>query len=307
LATINLITVCGPTASGKTRLGVELALFCSGEIVSVDSRQVYRHMDIGTGKDLDEYRTPAGVVPYHLINMVEPHQVYTLWQFQRDFYQVFREIRSRGRMPVAVGGTGLYLEAALRNYEIPNVPEDEALRQELMQQPRAVLEAQLKARSPELHARMDLSSKKRIVRALEVALYGRDHPVEWGQKDPPEIHPLVIGVCWEREELRRRIQERLDRRLEQGLVEEVEKLLEMGIDERRFGFFGMEYRHVTRFLRGEVPFEKMRKELLRDIGRLAKRQETYFRGMERRGTEIHWVEQASAAAAKKIVDAALGK
>lgn len=299
---VNLIVVCGANASGKTRLGVELALRCDGEILSVDSRQVYRHMDIGTGKDLDEYDTSSGSLSYHLIDIAEPDEVYTLWQYQRDFYRVFKEIHARGRMPVAVGGTGLYLEAVLKNYEIPDVPEDDGLRQELMQQPQERLEAKLEECSPELYARTDISSKKRIVRALEIAFYSKDHPVRWGQKEPPEISPLVIGVRWERSVLRQRIEERLDRRLEQGLVEEVRRLLDMGIKRRRFDQFGMEYSHVIRFLCGEVAYEQMREELLRDIGRLAKRQETYFKGMEKRGTPIHWVENASVDAAGEIVD-----
>ena len=303
---INLIAVCGANASGKTRLGVELALSYDGEILSVDSRQVYRHMDIGTGKDLDEYDTPSGSLPYHLIDITEPDEIYTLWQYQKDFYQAFREVHARGRMPVAIGGTGLYLEAVLKNYEIPDVPENDELRRKLMPQSQERLEAKLEERSPELYARTDTSSKKRIVRALEIAFYSEDHPVRWGQKDPPEIFPLVIGVCWERSVLRQRIEERLDRRLEQGLVAEVRRLLDMGIKRHRFDQFGMEYRHIVRFLCGEVSYGQMREELLRDIGRLAKRQETYFRGIERRGTPIHWVENASIEAAREIVEAEMG-
>lgn len=302
---INLIAVCGPNASGKTRLGVELALLHDGEILSVDSRQVYRGMDIGTGKDLEDYDTPSGKVPYHLIDIVEPDQTYTLWQYQADFYRAFREIGERGKMPVAVGGTGLYLEAVLKHYEIPDIPENPELRRELMQLSKEELETRLRERDSELHGRTDTTNKKRIVRALEVALYGREHPVHWGHDDPPEIRPLVIGVRWERQVLRRRIEVRLDARLEQGMVAEVRQLMDRGIEEQRLDQLGMEYRHVARFLSGKVGEGQMREDLLRDIGRLAKRQETYFRGMERRGTPVHWVDGGDAAAAVEIVEVAL--
>jgi tRNA dimethylallyltransferase len=299
---INLIAVCGPNASGKTRLGVALALHCGGEIISVDSRQVYRHLDIGTGKDLAEYDTPAGRLPHHLIDIVDPGEDYSLWEYQRDFYRVFEEINTRGRMPVAVGGTGLYLEAALKHYEIPNVPADEELRRELMLESVDSLKARLRTSDPDLYARTDISSKKRVVRALEVAEYSATHPVHWGQENPPEIRPLVIGVRWQREVLLRRIEERLDQRLAAGLVAEVGELLDMGVTREQLDRLGMEYRHVPRLLSGEATHEQMREDLLRDIGRLARRQETYFRGMERRGTPIHLVEEASVAAAREIVD-----
>ena len=300
---INLIAVVGPNAAGKTRLGVALALSCDGEIISVDSRQVYRHLDIGTGKDLEEYDTPAGRVPHHLVDIADPRETYSLWQYQRDFYRVFGEIHARGRMPDAVGGTGLYLEAVLRHYEIPNVPADAELRRELRRESVDSLKAQLRAGDPELYARTDTSSKRRLVRALEVAEYSGRHPVHWGQENPPEIRPLVIGVRWQRDVLLRRIEERLDQRLATGLVAEVRKLLDMGVTRKRLDRLGMEYRHVTRVLSGEATHEQMRADLLRDIGRLARRQETYFRGMERRGTPVHWVEEASVSAAQEIVDA----
>jgi len=302
---INLLAVCGPNASGKTRLGVDLALQYNGEILSVDSRQVYRRMDIGTGKDLEDYDTPSGRVPYHLIDIAEPDQNYTLWQYQADFYRAFREIIGRGKMPIAVGGTGLYLEAVLKHYEIPDIPENPELRRELMQLSKGELEARLRECDPELLGRTDVTNKKRIVRGLEVAHYGREHPVRWGHENPPEIRPLVLGVRWERSELRRRIEVRLDARLEQGMVAEVRELMDRGIGAKRLDQLGMEYRHVGRFLRGKVEEGQMREELLRDIGRLAKRQETYFRGMERRGTPIHWVDGGGAGAAVEIVEVAL--
>jgi tRNA dimethylallyltransferase len=304
---INLIAVCGANASGKTRLGVELALRYGGEILSVDSRQVYRYMDIGTGKDLGEYDTPQGRVAHHLMDVAEPDQIYNLWQYQGDFYRVFRDIGERGNMPVAVGGTGLYLEAVLHHYEIPDIPENADLRRELNGLEKGELEARLKECDPELYEKTDRSNKKRIVRALEVAIYGRDNLIRWGHPDPPEIRPLVIGVRWERAELRRRIEVRLDQRLKRGMVEEVRALMDRGIGRERLGQLGMEYRHLSRFLSGEMTYGLMREELLRDIGRLAKRQETYFRGMERRGTRIHWVEGGDVKKAVAIVDSILKK
>jgi tRNA dimethylallyltransferase len=263
-----------------------------GEIISMDSRQVYRGMDIGTGKDREEYRTPEGTVPSHLVDIVDPSHVYTLWEFQRDFYRTFRDIRSRGAMPVAVGGTGLYVEAVLKHYRLPNVPENPAVRRELMERPKERLESRLKELDPELWARTDRSSKKRLVRGLEVALYAQEHVVRWGQEDPPELTSYVVGVRWDRAELRKRIRRRLDNRFEAGLIEEVRRLLNSGIDRGRFDLFGLEYKHVARFLDGEVSLEQMRRELLTAIGRFAKRQETYFRGMARRGIAVHWVQGA---------------
>ena len=289
---VNLIVICGANASGKTRLGVEVARRVKGEIISMDSRQVYRGMDIGTGKDREEYRTPEGTVPSRLIDIVDPAHVYTLWEFQRDFYRAFRDIRSRGAMPVAVGGTGLYVEAVLKHYRLPNVPENPALRRELAAQPKETLESRLKRLDPDLYARTDRSSTKRLVRGLEVALYGRDHTIRWGHENPPELRPYVVGVRWDRAALRERIRRRLDSRFEAGLVDEVRRLLAGGIDRGRFDLFGLEYKYVARFLDGEVLWEQMRGELLTAIGRFAKRQETYLRGMARRGIPIHWVEGA---------------
>lgn len=289
---VNLIVICGTNASGKTRLGVEVARRVRGEIISMDSRQVYRGMDIGTGKDREEYHAPEGWIPCHLIDIVDPSHVYTLWEFQRDFYRVFRQIRSRGAMPVAVGGTGLYIEAVLKHYRLPNVPENPALREELMGRPYDELETRLRELDPELYARTDRGSKKRLVRGLEVVLYGQEHPIQWGHENPPSLVPYVVGVRWDRTELRERIRRRLDRRFEAGLVEEVRRLLDSGIGRKRFDLFGLEYKYVARFLDGEVSFEQMREELLTAIGRFAKRQQTYFRGMARRGVPVHWVEGA---------------
>jgi tRNA dimethylallyltransferase len=303
MSSITLIAVCGPTASGKTALAVELALHVGGEIISVDSRQVYRGMDIGTGKDLAEYRTGGGTVPCHLIDIVDPEHIYTLWHFQRDFYRVYGEIRSRGRLPVASGGSGLYLEAVLRHYRIPNVSENRALREELMKESKEALVARLEQLGPGLVDRTDLSSKKRVVRAIEIALSGAVLPEsEQSSLDEPRIIPLVIGVRWERAILRQRIRQRLIRRLEQGMVEEVRGLMQKGISPERLDLFGLEYRHVHRYLGGRTGYDAMVEALYVDICRFAKRQETYFRGMECRGTPITWIDGPDIEKARRFVD-----
>jgi tRNA dimethylallyltransferase len=286
----NIVVVCGPNASGKTRIGVALALALDGEVVSADSRQVYRGMDIGTGKDMAEYRGRDGGVRYHLIDIADPNEVYTLFHYQRDCFAAIRDVWSRGRLPVMVGGTGLYVEAVLKGYRIPNVPENAALRKALMGEAKEALDARLKSAAPQLYARTDRSSKKRIVRALEVAAYEGDVPR--GVPDAPVLRPLTLGVRWPRDELYRRIDRRLELRLEQGLVEEVRRLLASGIDRERFSLFGLEYRHVARFLDGEVSLAEATDDLRADIRRFAKRQMTYFRGMPKRGTTIHWIDEA---------------
>jgi tRNA dimethylallyltransferase len=297
----NILVVCGPNASGKTQLGVKLALCIGGEIISADSRQVYRGMDIGTGKDLEEYSTEHGRVPYHLIDTVEPSQVYTLYHYQRDCYAAIRAIWARKKNPVIVGGTGLYIEAVLKYYEIADVPEDPDLRKAFMAEPKAKLLTRLKMMDPELYSRTDLSSKKRIVRALELARYARIRPVNKKRENPPQMSPLVMGVQWPRQELIERINKRLHQRLKQGMVEEVRQLLLSGISRERFSLFGMEYKHIARFIDGEVGYEQMVQQLQTDIHRLAKRQMTWFRGMERRGIPIEWIDRADSEEAMAVV------
>ena len=287
---INLVVVCGTTASAKTTLGVRIARELGGEIISVDSRQVYRGMDLGTGKDLGEYQGEWGSVAYHLIDIVDPSTVYTLHQYQHDFYSAFADIGARGKMPVAVGGTGLYLEAAIKGYHIPQTPENEALRDELMLVDKNELIARLERIDPDRLSKTDISSKKRIVRSLEVALSAV--PNASTHQPHPEIQPLVFCVRWERSLLRERIRERLKQRLEAGMVDEVKRLVDQGISRKRLAMLGLEYRHVARFLSSEVSFETMVEELGTAIGQFAKRQETWFRGMERRGTPVHWIDNA---------------
>lgn len=302
----NIIAVCGPTASGKTTLAVAIARAVDGEILSVDSRQVYRGMDIGTGKDREEYRTGGPAVPCHLIDIADPTELFTLWQYQKAFYAAFEGIRTRGTVPIAAGGTGLYLEAVLKNYEVPNVPEDAAFRRHMMQLDGDALAALLRRESPDIAARTDFSSRKRIVRALEVARAQREGDVEWGHPEAPRLQPLVLGVRWPRPVLHERIAARLDSRLDAGMVDEVAALRGNGVPDERLDMFGMEYRHITRHLRGEATLGEMREHLFRDICRLAKRQETYFRGMERRGIPVHWIDGGDSARALSILKARWG-
>jgi tRNA dimethylallyltransferase len=298
----NCLVICGPTASGKTKLGVALAQRYGGEIISCDSRQVYRGMDIGTGKDRMEYRTGAGDIPCHLIDIVDPAEVYTVYRYQQDFYRVFTEIISRRRLPVVVGGTGLYLEAVLRGYRISAVPENPWLRSELMSRDKEWLEKELLRNDPRRYGVTDRSSKKRIVRSLEVALAESTSSGRVEETEPPHpvIDPLVMGVEWERSVLRQRIQARLDERFKQGMVDEILRLLDSGIPQARFDMFGLEYKHVARYIRGEIEFDAMKQELFRAICRFAKRQETWFRGMERRGVAIHWVREGKVEEAIEI-------
>lgn len=300
-STFNCLVVCGATATGKTALGVQLALDLGGEILSADSRQVYRGMDVGTGKDLHEYATPRGSVPYHLIDIVDPTEIYSVFDFQRDAYRLFGELSSRGCLPVLVGGTGLYIEAVLRKYEVPNVPADQAFRNTLMQRSLEDVVEELKRRSPERHGMTVLDCKRRVVRALEVVRHTeRFGPPSVNETDF-EFHPLVLLVSWPREELRERVRHRLLERLEAGMLEEVQSLVEQEIPGWRYNLFGMEYKHVARHLRGEVSLDQMTDDLQRDIMYLARRQATYFRGMQKRGTELHTVERASLEQAREIV------
>ncbi len=278
----NLLVVLGPTASGKTRLGVRLAQHLSGEVISADSRQVYRGMDIGTGKDLDEY----GDIPVHLIDIVEPGYEFNVFEFQRRFLEAFAAIAERGRLPVLVGGTGMYLEAVLKGYRLTEVPENPALRADLAPLPPDILTERLKRAAPRLHNTTDLLDRNRLVRAIEIAEYEQQHPPE----PLPEIRPLVFGVHWGREVLRQRITARLRERLDQGLIGEVERLHAAGIPWETLEFYGLEYRYVSRHLRGELNRNDLFQKLNSAIHDFAKRQDTWFRRMERNGMVIHWLD-----------------
>jgi tRNA dimethylallyltransferase len=298
----NCVVVCGPTATGKTTLGVELALDMGGEILSADSRQVYRGMDIASGKDLVEYTTPRGTVPYHLIDVADPGEIYSLFDYQRDFYRAFGEVTSRGRVPVVVGGTGLYIEATLRKFPVPDVPPDEPFRAEMEVRDLADLVSELERLSPGIAGRTVLDCKRRVIRALEVARHTEQAGEPPVNRTDLEFRPIVLVVTCPREELRRRIRTRLLARLDEGMVEEVRAILESGISRERFDLFGMEQKHVARFLSGEVSRDTMIEDLVKDIGRLAKRQRTYFRGIRKRGMETHEVPHADLAIAREILE-----
>ena len=296
----NLIVILGATASGKTRLAARLAARIGAELISADSRQVYRGMDIGTGKDLSEYVVDGVRVPYHLIDVAEPGHLFSVFEFQQRFYDCFREISSRQRMPILVGGTGLYIESVLREYRMLPVPEDESLRGELASKSMEELAATLLHLNPALHNTTDLTGRERLVRAIEIAV----HTARQGTQDVierPDIVPLVVGIRWERAVLRERITKRLKERLGQGMIEEVQRLRDAGVSWERLDEMGLEYRYVSLYLRGELAYEEMFRTLNTRIHQFAKRQDTWFRGMERRGIPIHWIEGADEARLREIV------
>jgi len=280
---INLIVFLGPTASGKTGLGVAAAQLLGGEIVSADSRQVFRGMDLGTGKDLAEY----GAVPYHLIDVAEAGAEFSVFAFQRACFEALEEIWGRGRMPVLVGGTGLYLDAVLQGYRLVEVPESPSLRAELALLDTEALRQRLLRLRPEQHNRSDLEQRERLVRAIEVA---EGTAAAQGATAPlPELHPAVYGLSWPRETLRRRITERLHERVRQGMLEEVAALHEQGVAWAALEYYGLEYRFIARHLQGELNRNDMLQKLASAIHQFAKRQETWFRRMERQGVAIRWL------------------
>ena len=284
----DLVCVLGPTASGKTRYAVALAREMNRlagrqcvEIISADSRQVYRGMDIGTGKDLSEY----GEIPLHLTDIAEAGQKYNVFQYQHDFERVYEDIRSRGGIPLLCGGSGLYIEAVTCGYSLPDVPADAHLRAELEMEDMEALKARL-ASLRSLHNVTDFDSKKRLIRAIEIAVYERDHPASTTSFLPKST--FYIGTLVSREERNARIDARLDARLEEGLVEEIRGLLDRGIPAEDLIYYGLEYKFVTLYLTGSLSYEQMRERLAIAIHQFAKRQMTWFRGMERKGIRIRW-------------------
>ncbi len=283
----NLITVLGHTAAGKTSFAARLALLTGGEIISADSRQVYRGMDLGTGKDYEDYSVEGRTVPYHLIDIAEPGYEYNLYEFQEDFARAFRDISSRGKMPVLCGGTGLYLEAVLRDYKLTAVPVNEALRAKMEEMSMEELGSWL-ASLRKLHNTTDTLNRKRVIRAIEIEEYElRRGDVS---RDFPSLVPVIFGIRFERELRRARITERLRQRLDKGMAGEVRKLLESGIAPGKLEFYGLEYKYLTRFVTGKITYEEMFTSLETAIHRFAKRQMTWFRKMEREGIKIHWLD-----------------
>lgn len=281
----DLITIVGPTASGKTRRAVEIAGVLNGEIVSGDSRQVYRGMDLGTGKDLDEY----GDVPYHLIDIAPAGTKYNLFRFLSDAADAVDDIRRRGRCPILCGGTGLYVESFLKGMAMPEVPENPELRKSLEGKSLDEL-TQILASMKSLHNVTDVDTAKRAVRAIEIQRYYIDHPEEAeAVSSPTPRKSLIIGVDIDREARRNKISSRLDARLQGGMVEEIRRLLDSGVSAEDLIYYGLEYKFVTRYVIGEISFDEMRSGLEIAIHQFAKRQMTWFRGMEKRGFKINWL------------------
>ena len=287
-----MITILGPTASGKTSIAAALASRIGGEIISADSRQVYRRMDIGTGKDLDDYDVGGKHIPYHLIDIAEPGYKYNLFEYQRDFHTAYDDITSRGRTPVLCGGTGLYIEAVLNGYALSPVPQNQELRDSLSAKSLDELTAMLKALKEQtgsnMHNRSDVDTVQRAIRAIEIETYNLQHPTP--EREMPGISSLVIGVDVDRETRRRRISDRLEARLHEGMIDEVKGLLAEGVSAESLMYYGLEYKFVTEYVTGKTTYSDMLSRLEIAIHQFAKRQMTWFRGMERRGIHINWID-----------------
>ena len=283
----DLITILGPTASGKTPLAAALADRLSTEIISGDSRQVYRRMDLGTGKDLADYTVEGRQVPYHLIDIVEPGYKYNVFEYQRDFLKAYEEIVAKGKLPILCGGTGMYIESVLKGYRLLPVPENPELRANLegksLEELTRILEGYKK-----LHNSTDVDTAKRAIRAIEIEEYYKQQPPEY--REFPSLKSLIIGVDIDRELRREKITRRLKQRLEEGMVDEVRGLLNEGIPAENLIYYGLEYKFLTQYAIGELTYEEMFLQLETAIHQFAKRQMTWFRGMERRGFTIHWLD-----------------
>lgn len=283
----DLITILGPTASGKTSLAVALAADLNTEIISADSRQIYKRMDIGTGKDLEEYKYEDKEIPYHLIDICEPGYKYNLYEYQRDFNVVFQDLRTRKKFPILCGGTGLYIETVLKGYSMPQVPENKELREKLKDKTLTELTSILKTYKA-LHNTTDVDNCKRAVRAIEIAEFYRNQQPEERKNKP--LNSFIVGVDIEREARRRKISERLQMRLDSGMVDEVRALLKEGISPDDLIYYGLEYKYLTEYLIGRLSYDEMVSKLEIAIHQFAKRQMTWFRGMERRGFSIFWLD-----------------
>ncbi|MBE6352499.1 MAG: tRNA (adenosine(37)-N6)-dimethylallyltransferase MiaA [Treponema sp.] len=287
----NCIVVLGPTAVGKTSIGVALANHFDGEVISADSRQTYCKLDIGSGKDICEYQIDGKKIPYHLIDIVSLPTEYNVYNYQQDFYKVFKDVISRGKMPVIVGGTGMYLDAIIRDYQLVILPENEKLHQELLNTPLEELAARLLKEQPELHTKCDLLEKDRVIKALEI-IEAKKNGVDSTSVDRPEIKPLIIGTTLERPQIWEHISIRLQERLDNGMLEEVQSIHDSGITWERLEKLGLEYRYCSLFLQGKIQSkQELFEKLFIAIRQFAKRQETWFRMMEKNGVKINWLEK----------------
>ncbi|HPI67590.1 MAG TPA: tRNA (adenosine(37)-N6)-dimethylallyltransferase MiaA [Bacteroidales bacterium] len=284
----DMLVVTGPTASGKTSLAVALACRLNGEIISADSRQVYRGMDIGTGKDYHEYITPERHITCHLIDIVDPGYKYNLFEYQRDFIATFNMLKKRNIFPVVCGGSGMYLDSVIRAYEIMEVQPDIGLRAQLEKKSMEEL-IKILGTYKNLHNTTDIDTKKRVIRAIEIEQARRLKTREMARM--PVLKPFVVGILTDREERRRRISERLEKRLASGMIDEVKGLLDKGVPEEILLYYGLEYKYITLYLTGKMEYTEMKRSLEIAIHQFAKRQMTWFRGMEKKGTVIHWIEE----------------
>ena len=282
-----MITLLGPTATGKTRLAAIVAQRLNGEVISADSRQVYRHMDIGTGKDYDDYIVRGQTVPRHLVDIVDPGCEYNVFQFQEDFLKAFERITTAHKVPVLCGGTGLYLQAALSRYKMIKVPENPSLRKELQNKNLSELKTILQSYR-QLHNTTDVTDRKRALRAIEIAVYENENPAM--HKKLPAVKPLIFGISLSRQEIRTRITRRLKSRLAAGMIDEVKELLNSGLTPQQLRFYGLEYRYLTDFVTGTITYDEMFTLLNTAIHQFAKRQMTWFRRMEKNGFLIRWLD-----------------
>lgn len=301
----SMITILGPTASGKTSLAAALAARISSldadlsgipakgaEIISADSRQVYRGMDIGTGKDLADYTIHSKQIPYHLIDICEPGTKYNLFEYQQDFYDAYQDIRKRGAFPILCGGTGLYIESVLKGYHLSPVPQNQELRESLAHkslEELTLILKELKAKTgSNMHNRTDVDTAQRAIRAIEIESYNLEHPMP--ERELPAVDSLIIGVSIDRDARREKISRRLKQRLDEGMVDEIKGLLDRGIPAENLIYYGLEYKFITEYVIGKTSYDEMYRGLEIAIHQFAKRQMTWFRGMERRGFTIHWVD-----------------
>lgn len=287
MSSYNIITVLGHTAASKTKLAAHVAANLKGEVISADSRQVYRDMTIGTGKDYNDYMVGGQKIPVHLIDIVNAGYEYNVFEFQQDFLQIFNALKVSGTLPILCGGTGLYLESILRQYDIVQAPVDKEFRKEAESKDLTELVEQLR-KYKELHNTTDVLSRKRVIRALEIARHSEGS--ESMKLKMPYIRSLNIGIRFERDERRRRITERLRERMDEGMIKEVEQLLQTGLTADNLEYYGLEYRYISRYIEGRLNYDEMLIQLNTAIHQFAKRQMTYFRGMERRGLSINWIE-----------------
>lgn len=297
----NLVAIVGTTASGKTRLGVQLARRIGGEIIAADSRQVYRGLDLGSGKDLAEYQADGPPVPYHLIDTEDLDNEYNVFAYQREFFAVFESLIERQTVPIVVGGSGLYIEAALSPYRMIEVPEDPVLRAAAETMDDAALEARLRSARNDLHNTTDLTDRARTIRAIEIAEYSVNHEAA----PAPDIRPLILGIRMGKDALRRRIRERLEQRIDEGLIDEVQQLLQRGVPPEKLDFLGLEFRYALQYLEGDI---KNKNDLIQKLSaaivQFSRKQTKWFRRMERRGHTIHWIDRADVDAAHEIISAA---